>query len=68
MPRSFFGGVHPKGHKELSRDAALTVFQPKLVSIAMSQHIGAPCKPLVAVGQRVTVGQKVGDGTFNAKP
>ena len=68
MPRSFFGGVHPKGHKELSRDAALTVFQPKLVSIAMSQHIGAPCKPLVAVGQRVTVGQKVGDGTGLCAP
>ena len=68
MPRSFFGGVHPKGHKELSRDAALTVFQPKLVSIAMSQHIGAPCKPLVAVGQRVTVGQKVGDGTGPCAP
>ena len=68
MPRSFFGGVHPKGHKELSRDAALTVFQPKLVSIAMSQHIGAPCKPLVAVGQCVTVGQKVGDGTGLCAP
>ena len=68
MPRSFFGGVHPKGHKELSRDAALTVFQPKLVSIAMSQHVGAPCKPLVAVGQRVTVGQKVGDGTGLCAP
>ena len=68
MPRSFFGGVHPKGHKELSRDAALTVFQPKLVSITMSQHIGAPCKPLVAVGQRVTVGQKVGDGTGLCAP
>lgn len=68
MPRSFFGGVHPKGHKELSRDAALTVFQPKLVSIAMSQHIGALCKPLVAVGQRVTVGQKVGDGTGLCAP
>ena len=68
MPRSFFGGVHPKGYKELSRDAALTVFQPKLVSIAMSQHIGAPCKPLVAVGQRVTVGQKVGDGTGLCAP
>lgn len=68
MPRSFFGSVHPKGHKELSRDAALTVFQPKLVSIAMSQHIGAPCKPLVAVGQRVTVGQKVGDGTGLCAP
>lgn len=68
MPRSFFGGVHPKGHKELSRDAALTVIQPKTVSIAMSQHIGAPCKPLVAVGQHVTVGQKVGDGAGLCAP
>lgn len=68
MPRSFFGGVHPKEHKELSCDEALTVFRPKLVSIAMSQHIGAPCKPLVAVGQRVTVGQKVGDGTGLCAP
>ncbi len=62
MPRFFFGGVHPRGHKELSCDAPLIPFRPKAVSIAMSQHIGAPCKPLVSVGQRVTLGQKIGDG------
>ena len=27
----------------------------------MSQHIGAPCKPLVKKGDLVTVGQKIGD-------
>ncbi len=68
MSRSFFGGVHPKGCKELSREAPLTVFSPKFVSIAMSQHIGAPCKPLVEVGQHVTVGQKVGDGSGLCAP
>lgn len=62
MARSFFGGVHPKGYKELSREMPITPIQPKLVSIAMSQHIGRPCTPLVAVGDRVTVGQKIGDG------
>lgn len=29
--------------------------------IPMSQHIGAPCLPLVKRGDRVTVGQKIGD-------
>ncbi len=31
------------------------------VVIPLSQHIGAPCKPLVEVKQRVLVGQKIGD-------
>ena len=62
MARMFFGGVHPKGYKELSKEAPITPVRPKFVSIAMSQHIGAPCKPLVSIGQRVTVGQKIGDG------
>ncbi len=30
------------------------------VGIALKQHIGAPCEPVVAVGQRVTAGQLVG--------
>ena len=63
MPRSFFGGVHPRGYKELSCNAPLIPFRPKTVAIAMSQHIGAPCKPLVSVGQHVLLGQKIGDGT-----
>lgn len=62
MKRAFFGGVHPKGYKELSRDAAIVPLHPSVVSVAMSQHIGAPCQPLVKVGDRVTVGQKIGDG------
>jgi electron transport complex protein RnfC len=34
---------------------------PELVVIPLSQHIGAPCDPLVAVGETVKVGQKIGD-------
>ena len=62
MARAFFGGVHPKGEKELSCDAAPVPIRPKTVTIFLSQHIGAPCRPLVRVGDRVTLGQKLGDG------
>lgn len=62
MAHSFFGGVHPKGYKELSCEMPITPIFPKTVTICMSQHIGAPCKPLVSIGDRVTVGQKIGDG------
>lgn len=62
MAPSFFGGVHPKGYKELSCEVPILPFRPKTVSIAMSQHIGRPCTPLVKIGDRVTVGQKIGDG------
>ncbi|HIV79743.1 MAG TPA: electron transport complex subunit RsxC [Candidatus Avanaerovorax faecigallinarum] len=34
---------------------------PDIVKISMSQHIGAPCKPLVAKGDTVKVGQFIGD-------
>ncbi len=62
MANSFFGGVHPDDMKRLSCEKAIVPFPaPKLVTIPMSQHIGAPCKPLVKVGDLVTVGQKIGD-------
>lgn len=62
MAISFFGGVHPDDMKRLSRDKAITPFPPPAsVTIPMSQHIGAPCKPLVKPGDYVTVGQKIGD-------
>ena len=63
MKRLFFGGIHPKYNKEMSK--TVTDFQtihPKQVVIPMQQHIGAPCQPLVAVGDRVLRGQKIGDG------
>ena len=63
MNRLFFGGIHPKYNKEMS--TGITDFQvvtPKQVVIPMLQHIGAPCTPLVEVGQRVLRGTKLGDG------
>ena len=62
MAFSFFGGVHPKGNKEYAEHKAVEIFpEPDLLVVPMSQHIGAPCKPLVKKGDRVTVGQKIGD-------
>lgn len=63
MKRLFFGGIHPKYNKEMS--TVITTFRtitPKQVVIPMQQHIGAPCTPLVQVGDRVLRGQKIGDG------
>ena len=63
MKRLFFGGIHPKYNKEMS--TGITFFKiitPKQVVIPMVQHIGAPCTPLVQVGDRVLRGTKVGDG------
>ena len=62
MKRHFFGGVHPPGHKELSAGSAVTPVEPQQVAVPLRQHIGAPCEPLVTVGQRVLLGQKIGDG------
>ena len=62
MAFSFFGGVHPKENKWYACDKETVAFPaPDTVIIPMSQHIGAPCKPLVKKGDQVTVGQKIGD-------
>ena len=62
MAFSFFGGVHPKENKWYACDKETVVFpEPDVLVIPMSQHIGAPCKPLVKKGDLVTVGQKIGD-------
>ncbi|MCD7804932.1 MAG: electron transport complex subunit RsxC [Oscillospiraceae bacterium] len=59
--RSFRGGVHPKGNKEMSMDSAIEKLSPKGdISYLMSQHIGAPAVPCVAVGDRVLVGETIG--------
>lgn len=63
MKHLFYGGVHPADKKELSAGVPLQKLEkPKQVIIPMSQHIGVPCKPLVAVGDVVKKGQKIGDG------
>ena len=62
MAFSFFGGIHPKENKWYAEEQKIVGFpEPDIVVIPMSQHIGVPCKPLVQKGDRVTVGQKIGD-------
>ncbi len=63
MKHLFFGGIHPKYNKEMStRVTTLHTIVPGQVVIPMLQHIGAPCTPLVQVGDYVRKGQKIGDG------
>ena len=62
MNRTFsIGGVHPHDNK-ISRGCAIeTLPVPETVYIQLSQHIGAPAKPIVAVGDKVKVGQPIAE-------
>lgn len=61
---SFKKGIHPKYHKELTKDQPIQALLPKEELVyPMQQHIGSPCKPLVKKGDRVLVGQKIGEQT-----
>ena len=62
MAFSIFGGVHPRENKHYASERPVVPFpEPDILVIPMSQHIGAPCKPLVKKGDSVTVGQKIGE-------
>lgn len=62
MAFSFFGGIHPKENKFYAQSHAIQEFpEPDTLVIPMSQHIGVSCEPLVKKGDKVTVGQKIGD-------
>ncbi len=53
------GGVHPAENK-LSANSAITMAElPKIATIPLGQHIGAPATPLVKKGDVVKVGQIV---------
>lgn len=60
MPYTFKGGVHPDYMKAPNVPISVIAPPPQVV-IPMAQHIGAPCKPLVAVGDYVKMGQKIGE-------
>ena len=58
----YYGGIHPSEHKEYSEHIPLKRFpDPKTVVIQMSQHLGAPANPVVQVGDKVKVGQLIGE-------
>jgi electron transport complex protein RnfC len=59
---TFRGGVHPKEHKDLSRNAALRVFDAKGEMVfQLAQHIGKPEKAIVKKGDPVLVGQRIAE-------
>ena len=62
MAFSFFGGIHPEENKFYAEEQKILEFpEPDILVIPMSQHIGAPCRPLVKKNDLVKVGQKIGD-------
>lgn len=61
---TFKGGIHPFEGKDLSKDMPVKVVLPQGELVyPMSQHIGAPAKPVVAVGDKVLVGQLIGESS-----
>ena len=63
---TFQGGIHPYDGKDLSKDRPIMELQAGSVMVyPLSQHIGAPAKPLVQKGDYVLRGQKIAEaGSF----
>ena len=63
------GGVHAPHNKNTAHKESLMLPVPSMVALPMTQHIGAPCKPLVKVGDIVDVGQQIaGSDAFVSAP
>jgi len=61
MP-TFHGGVHPREDKEASEHKPVEVLPlPTRVCIPLSQHAGAPSKPVVKKGDTVKTGTLIGE-------
>lgn len=59
---TFKGGIHPPEKKELAKDSPIRETNvPKRVIIPLSQHSGAPGKPIVSAGQEVKKGELIGE-------
>lgn len=60
--KTFRGGIHPPYEKERTQSVSVKVATaPSTVIIPMSLHIGAPCTPIVKKGDKVFLGQKIGE-------
>ena len=59
---TFLGGIHPYDGKDLSKNRPIKEVLPigDLV-YPLSQHIGAPAKPIVVKGDHVLAGQKIAE-------
>lgn len=62
MKYTFKGGIHPYEGKELTMDKEIVEYLPKGDMVyPVSQHIGAPAKPVVKKGDRVLAGQLIAE-------
>lgn len=62
MKYTFKGGIHPYEGKELTMDKEIVEYLPKGDMVyPISQHIGAPAKPIVKKGDRVLTGQLIAE-------
>ena len=64
--RVFPGGVHPKegvNGKAVTKGMPIKEYVAPRVVISMFQHVGIDCKPVVQAGERVLLGQVIGEPT-----
>ena len=63
------GGIHPEENKLSHESATQPAPLPKQAIFPMSQHIGAPAKPIVKRGDKVKVGPIIAEaGGFVSAP
>ena len=63
------GGIHPKENKLTHEAKTQVAALPKQAIFPLSQHIGAPAKPVVAKGDKVKVGTLIAEaGGFVSAP
>ena len=68
MINLFSKGVIVEEEKDTSSKSISTFPIPKQVVIPLLQHIGKPCTPLVKIGDKVLLGQKIADAEGCAAP
>ena len=62
MSITFKGGIHPAENKHFSEKKPIEKLPaPEIAYVLLSQHIGAPAKPIVKKGDEVKFGQKIGE-------
>ena len=58
------GGIHPPENKTRSLQSPIAELPlPNTLLVPLNQHLGAPAKPCVAVGDQVLKGQKIGEAS-----
>ncbi len=62
LPKSFRHGIHPQEHKEQTEHLPLQRLPfGHAYTIPLTQHIGAPCQPIVSEGESVHRGQVIAE-------